>query len=159
MNIQTGENEQKLQLGSDLSRSIIESPKKQQHQQIKRIDVQQSDSNLTTKRTKMIEIEDDLNPRFTRELEDTNVNINEDIQFHCEYTSKSKITDVSWYYNGRILVKQAFEKKYHIRVEEGRSELSILKASFEDVGIYEVKITNSYGVTRSRAFLSINKGN
>lgn len=100
----------------------------------------------------------DLNPKITKELKDIYTNVNEDIEFYCEYSSRSKITDVSWYYNGKILVKQAFANKYRIRIEEGKSKLSVSRANYEDVGIYEIRIANTYGLTRSRAFLSLKKG-
>lgn len=148
-----GSADQSIQFGQD-SRSVIEST---EYEKQRKVEIQRSDSNLT-KRTSVIETETDLNPKITKELRDIYTNVNEDIEFYCEYSSRSKITDVSWYYNGKILVKQAFENKYMIRVEEGKSKLSVSRANYEDVGIYEIRIANKYGLTRSRAFLSLKKG-
>lgn len=101
----------------------------------------------------------DLKPKIIKQLRDSYNSVNEDVEFYCEYFSKSKVIDVSWYYNGSLIIKQAFQRKYEIKIEEGRSRLHVIRANIEDVGIYEIKITNEFGSTSSRAFLSIKKGN
>jgi hypothetical protein len=108
-------------------------------------------------RSKLIDYEyDDSKPKITMALKDLYVPIYDNVEFYCEYISKSKVIDVSWYYNGKLLIKQAFTNKYMIKIEEGKSKLSVLQTTLNDVGVYEIRITNSYGMTACRAFLSVN---
>lgn len=99
--------------------------------------------------------ESDLTPRITLKMIDKDVKQGDMAIFACEFYSKSKVSIINWYFNGTLIQNQMNQGKYMFRNDEHRSVLCIMNINFEDSGLYEIRIENSYGFVSSSAKLTV----
>lgn len=94
-------------------------------------------------------------PILLKPLADTEVTVNHDATFICEFQSSPQAT-VQWFFNGKPLVSLPNKYEISFDAKTNQQKLVIKNASLEDLGSYSAQATNDLGQVQTQAKLNVN---